>query len=296
MKLLVALDGSRGSDAVLREVSTRPWPAGTECCLLTALDPFFFTKAPLVLEEAKKDAQATLDESGEKLKESGLRLRTEIVMESPRHGILRVAREWNADLIVMGSHGRGAFGRLLVGSTVQAVLRHAPCSTEIVRQGTAKTRKEGEGLRVLAATDGSELAEAALRKIAEQPWPRGTEIRVMACPELPLIAGGYPYYPSDLLSEIAKGNEAQAKEAVKKGALLVEKSKLRVTGQVTEAQESPARAILGMADLWAADLIVMGSHGRRGFDRYVLGSVSESVALHAHCSVQVVRAEATDSK
>jgi nucleotide-binding universal stress UspA family protein len=47
-----------------------------------------------------------------------------------------------------------------------------------------------------------------------------------------------------------------------------------------------------MADLWNADLIVVGSHGRRGFDRYVMGSVSESVALHAHCSVEVVRAAA----
>jgi nucleotide-binding universal stress UspA family protein len=44
-----------------------------------------------------------------------------------------------------------------------------------------------------------------------------------------------------------------------------------------------------MADLWGADLIVVGSHGRRGVDRYLMGSVSEAVALHAHCSVEVVR-------
>jgi nucleotide-binding universal stress UspA family protein len=289
MKLLVALDGSTGSDAVLREVSTRPWPAETECCLLTAIDPFFFTKAPLVLAEAKKDTQSMLDESVEKLKSNGLQVRTEILLENPRRGIPRAAREWNADLIVMGSHGRGAFGRLLVGSTVQAVLRHAPCSVEIVRQGATKTSKEAEGMRVLVATDGSELAETALRKVAEQPWPAGSEIRVMACPELPMIAGAYPYYPSDVLTEIAKANEAQAHAAVKKGVELVLKSKLRVTGEMTGAQESPARAILGMADLWGADLIVVGSHGRRGFDRYVLGSVSEAVALHAHCSVEVVR-------
>ncbi|POA51106.1 hypothetical protein C1884_30610, partial [Pseudomonas sp. GW460-R15] len=62
MKLLVALDGSTGSDAVLQEVAARPWPPGSECCVLTAIDPFFFTKAPLVLSEAKKDAQTALDE------------------------------------------------------------------------------------------------------------------------------------------------------------------------------------------------------------------------------------------
>ena len=114
MKLLMALDGSTGSDAVLREVAARPWPAGSECCVLTAIDPFFFTKAPLVLAEAKKDAQTALDGTVEVLKKTGLQLRTEIVMENPRHGIPRAAKEWNADLIVMGSHGRGAF-RAAVG-------------------------------------------------------------------------------------------------------------------------------------------------------------------------------------
>jgi len=293
MKLLVALDGSAGSDAVLREVGVRPWPVGSECCLLTAIDPFFFTKAPLVLAEAKKDAQAVLDESMERLKDTGLQVRAEVLMENPRHGIPRAARDWKADLIIMGSHGRGGFGRLLVGSTVQAVLRHAPCSVEIVRQMAEKNRREGEGMRVLVATDGSELAETALREVAVQPWPAGTEIRVMSCPELPMITGAYPYYPSEVLTEIANANDAQANAAVAKGVELMQKSGARVRGELTEAQESPARAILGMAELWGADLIVVGSHGRRGFDRYVMGSVSESVALHAHCSVEVVRAEGT---
>jgi len=289
MKLLVALDGSTGSGAVVREVAARPWSAGAECRLMTAIDPFFFTKAPLALAEAKKDAQSTLNESAENLQKSGLKLRTEILLENPRHGIPRAASEWGADLIVMGSHGRGAFGRLLVGSTVQAVLRHAPCSVEIVRQ-RPKTGKEGEGLRVLVATDGSDCAEAAVRTVAERPWPKGAEIRVMACPELPLIAGAYPYYPPDVLTEVAMANETQAKVAVQKSVERLNKAGMSVSGEVTEAQESPVRAILGMADLWGADLIVVGSHGRRGFDHYVMGSVSESVALHAHCSVEVVRA------
>jgi nucleotide-binding universal stress UspA family protein len=289
MKLLMALDGSNGSDSVLREVASRPWPAGSECCLLTAIDPFFFTKAPLILAEAKKDAQTMLDESAASLKQSELQLRTEVLMENPRHGIPRVAREWNADLIVMGSHGRGAFGRLLVGSTAQAVLRHATCSVEIVRQRAKKSGNDGEGMRVLVATDGSECAEAALLTVAERPWPGGTEIRVITSPELPLITGAYPYYPPAILAEVCMANETHAKAAVQKGVEWMKKAGLTVKGEVTEAQESPVRAILGMADLWGADLIVLGSHGRRGFDRYVMGSVSESVALHAHCSVEVTR-------
>jgi nucleotide-binding universal stress UspA family protein len=289
MKLLLALDGSNGSDAVFREVASRPWPTGSECCVLTAIDPFFFTKAPLILAEAKKDAQTMLDESAESLKQTGLQLRTEIVLENPRHGIPRAAKEWNADLILMGSHGRGAFGRLLVGSTAQAVLRHATSSVEIVRDGGQKKEKSGGAMRVLVATDGSECAETALRTVSERPWPEGTEILVIAIPELPLITGAYPYYPPSVVAEVTVANEAHAKAAMQKGVEWVKKTGLQVKGEVMEAQESPVRAILGMADVWGADLIVLGSHGRRGFDRYVMGSVSESVALHAHCSMEVTR-------
>jgi nucleotide-binding universal stress UspA family protein len=288
MKLLMAVDDSSGSEAVVREVASRPWPEGSECCVLTAIDPFFFTKAPLPLAEAKKDAQRNLDECAENLKQTGMALSTQILLENPRHGIPNAASEWKADLILMGSHGRGAFLRLLMGSTAQAVLRHAGCSVEIVREGE---RKSG-GMHVLVPTDGSECAEGALRAVAGRPWPAETEIRVICSPEVPVLAGAYPYYPPDVVMEVATANEAHAKEAVQKGVEILRKAGLCVSETVMEPRESPVRAVLGMADLWNADLIVMGSHGRRGFDRYVLGSVSESVALHAHCSVEVVRGAA----
>lgn len=288
MKLLMALDGSTGSEAVVREAASRPWPEGSECCVLTAIDPFFFTKSPLPLKEAKEDAQRTLDGYAEDLKRTGMRLSTEILMENPRHGISKAASEWNAELILMGSHGRGAFVRLLMGSTAQAVLRHAGCSVEIVREGQ---RKSG-AMHVLVPTDGSDCAEGALRAVAARPWPEGTEIRVICVPEVPVLAGAYPYYPPELVLEVAEANDTHAKEAAEKGATILRKAGLCVTETVMEPRESPVRAVLAMADLWSADLIVLGSHGRRGFDRYVMGSVSESVALHAHCSVEVVRSAA----
>ena len=292
MRVLIALDGSACSNAVVSEAASRPWPTGTEFLVLTAIDPFFFTKAPLLLAEAKKDAEAALEESVESLRKNGVSLQIEIVMENPRHGIPKAAREWKADLILMGSHGRGAFGRLLMGSTAQAVLRRADCAVEIVRAGTQRASRESGGMRILAATDGSECAESALHAITGQSWPAGTEIRVVCVPELPLLTGAYPYYPPEVLAGAATANENHAKEAVERGVGIVKKTGVQVTGEVMESRESPVRAILGMADLWGADLIVVGSHGRHGVDRYLMGSVSEAVALHAHCSVEVVRGSA----
>ncbi|MGB8323393.1 MAG: universal stress protein [Candidatus Acidiferrum sp.] len=288
MKILIAYDGSSSSEAVIGEAVARPWPAGSEFALITALDPFFFTKAPLLLDEAKRSTEQALEEAAKPLQQAGWPVETNMVLENPRHAITRCAVDWKADLILLGSHGKSAFSRLLLGSTAQAVLRHAMCSVELVR-GTEKEAATGRGMHILIPTDGSEDAEKAVKMAATVPWPSGTEARVISCPELPILIGEFPYYSPEQTEELAKSGEVHAKESVTKAAAVLAKTALKVSTEVTEPKDSPARAILEVADEWKADLIVMGSHGRRGLDRIVLGSVSESVALHARCSVEVVR-------
>jgi nucleotide-binding universal stress UspA family protein len=290
MKILIAVDGSSSSDAVVQEAAFRPWPAGSEFSMVAALDPFFFTRAPVLLEEAKRSTMQALEETAEPLKKAGWRVSTEMALENPRRAIPRIAGEWKAELILLGSHGKGAFGRLLLGSTAQAVLRHSTCSVEIVRGG--KTEAGGTrpaGLRILVPTDGSESAQGALRAVADRPWPNGSEAKVISTPEYPILLGEAPYYPPNQVGELTKVGDVHAKACVENGIALLGRSALQVTGEITEPHETPARAILSAAERWPADLIVVGSHGRRGFDRLMLGSVSETVALHAHVSVEVVR-------
>lgn len=290
MKILLAWDGSSSSDAEIQEAERRPWPKGTEFLAVTALDPFFFTHAPLLLEEAKKSTLGALEEQAKRLESAGWKVGRQVVLENPRHGLPRVASEWGADVILVGSHGRGAIGRLLLGSTAQAVLRHAQCSVEIVRGSQKKNKGDvARGMRVLIPTDGSELAAMALRAVTEVPWAEGSEFRVLSSPEFPILAGEYPYYAPEQVALLARATEKQAKEAVEKGLELLTNAGLRAEVEVTEPKDRPSHAILAAAERWRADLIVMGSHGRRGFDRIVLGSVSETVALHAKCSVELVR-------
>ena len=187
MKILLAWDGSSSSDAVIREAAARPWPENTDFLAVTALDPFFFTHAPLLLEEAKKSTLEALEEQAKQLEKAGWNTQRQVVLENPRHGLPRVADEWCADLILIGSHGRGAIGRLLVGSTAQAVLRHAHCSVEVVRHSGKK--KETGGTGGMQVTDGSELAMRALQFATETPWPRGSEFKVLSSPEFPELAG-----------------------------------------------------------------------------------------------------------
>ncbi len=288
MRILIAVDGSSASDAVIQEAAARPWPKGTAMCLVTTVDPYFFSGAPLLLEEMKLKTGEGLEESAQPLREAGWAVTTNALVSNPRHGLPKIASEWKADLIMLGSHGRGAFSRLLMGSTAQAVMRHASCSVEIVRP-KGKNRNESLGMRVLIPTDGSEYAQLALRSVGERPWPAGSEFLIIACPEFPVVLGEFPYYAPEQLTELAVGSEKHATESAASGAELLISAGLRVSRQVTEPKDAPSRAILAAADSWEADLIVMGSHGRRGFDRIVLGSVSESVAMHTRCSVEVIR-------
>lgn len=289
MRILVGLDGSSSSDAVIQEAARRPWPAESEFALVTVVDPFFFPKAPLLLEEARQATHKALEEQAKPLTALGWKVSPNVILDNPRHALPRAAGEWKADLILMGSHGRGAVGRLLMGSTAQAVLRHAECSVEIVRSALERDNAAGSGMHVLIPTDGSEHAEQALQRVCERPWPIASEFKVISTPEYPVLVGEYPYYAPEQVAELAKSSLNHATEAAEKGEKLLSKAGLKVCREVTEPRDTPAHSILAAAAAWGTDLIVVGSHGRRGFDRLILGSVSETVALHASCSVEVVR-------
>ena len=99
----------------------------------------------------------------------------------PKRVILDRAKETNADLVFVGSHGISALARFLMGSVASAVVRYAPCSVEIVRGG-----KPAGVRKILLATDGSESSEKAAQSIAEGPWRDGTEVEVLSVVELVL--------------------------------------------------------------------------------------------------------------
>jgi len=140
-------------------------------------------------------------------------------------------------------------------------------------------------MKILLATDGSKFSEAAAKSLAGQFRPQDTEVRVLqvveplAIPEPPQMSPGY--YP-ELEEQLP-----QAREAADRVAKMISSAGFRVTTSV--ATGDAKSVILEDAAEWHADLIVLGSHGRKGLGRFLLGSVSEAVARHARCSVQIVR-------
>jgi nucleotide-binding universal stress UspA family protein len=147
MKVLLAVDGSPCSEAALDEVACRPWPTGTQVKIVTAYElpplapmPYAWAVPAEYFDEleqaAQTSAQAVLDAAAARLAASlnqSVQVTKEILPGSPRSAITEEADRWQADLIVLGSHGYGAWHRFLLGSVSQAVVSHAKCSVEVVR-------------------------------------------------------------------------------------------------------------------------------------------------------------------
>jgi nucleotide-binding universal stress UspA family protein len=144
MRILIAYDGSPDSELALNEVAARPWPKGSKLRLVTVIEPPLGTPppnfefyGPLVVgvenslrEEANQKVQAAVAKfkGREELETS-----CELKEGSPKSMLLEAIREWQADLVVVGSHGRSRLERLFLGSVSHALVSHAPCSVEVVR-------------------------------------------------------------------------------------------------------------------------------------------------------------------
>lgn len=295
MKVLLAIDSSKASNYVVEEASARPWPSGTVFSVLHVVDIQTFGKLAGFVEDAKQQGLRLVKAAADKLSASGHKTECDSLLGFPKKVISEYAKQWGADLVMAGSHGQGAIKRFLIGSVAQGILRTAPCSVEIVRPSSHGAPASSHPLKIILATDGSEFSVAAAQFLAARPWPKDSQVKIVSAVEIIIPdsqISGYPLssvYPASLLDELMQNARTHAQDAVENAKKLLAGSKLKVAEGAATPLGDPRIAVLDEAKEWGADLIVMGSHGRRGFNRLLLGSVSESVAVHAHCSVEVVR-------
>lgn len=146
-------------------------------------------------------------------------------------------------------------------------------------------------MKILLAVDGSAGSVAAAEELAARPLTESTLIRIVSVVEIPFVPTPDTWaLPESYLTEMEKAAEEQAQKAVADASQqLVAAHGEKANISSTVIQGHPKEAILDEAEKWGADLIIMGSHGYRGWQRFLLGSVSQAVASHAHCSVQIVR-------
>jgi nucleotide-binding universal stress UspA family protein len=217
-------------------------------------------------------------------------VRAEAGADAPAWAVIKQADTWQPDVVVVGSHGRSAMSRLLLGSVSQKILTEVHCS---VRVGRSRHQTEATSVRLLIGVDGSPDAAAAVQAVAARAWPTGSEVRLVAvldarmrtalAPSRPPVETWATVGDADEQAWVPKMVDAMA-EPLWNGGLIV-------SSVINEGD--PKQVLLDEAEHWGADCLFVGARGLSCIERYLLGSVSAAVAARAHCSVEVVRPRRT---
>lgn len=311
MKILIAYDGSDCAEAALDDLQLAGLPKTAEVLVMSVTEMWLPAPPPSSFEitdlalaayvpasmtglytedsAAVQAAQALTDRAAARLRTNfpGWQITTQIAIGSPKRELLRQADAWKPDLIVVGSHGHSMLGRILLGSVSQGVLNEAHGSVRIAR---GRVEEANTPVRIVIGVDGSDASAEAVREVASRQWPAMSEVRVIAVtdPLTPTFLGTLIPPLGRIVEESNEEDRVWLNNLLQQSRDEFEHSELKVS---TEIAEGDPRRVLGqMAEEWGADCIFVGSIGfNNRFERFVLGSVSASVAARAHCSVEVVR-------
>jgi nucleotide-binding universal stress UspA family protein len=284
--IIIAVDGSAESDAALswaaREASIRHehvtlmhvvqpvalgWPVSPE---QTAVTEWQQDNARHVIDRARGGLSAALGQP------HPVDFRAEVLYAHPVDALVDASKD--ARMIVVGSHGRGALGRLLLGSVSKGVVEHAHCPVAVVHTDEAPAPVHPKA-PVLLGVDGSPASEAATEWAFDEASRRGVELialhawsDVAVFPILGMDWRTYQGQGEELLAERLAGWQERYPDVHVNRRLVC---------------DTPAHWLLEESQ--NAQLVVLGSHGRSGFARMRLGAVSAAVAQLAKVPVIVVR-------
>lgn len=308
MKLLIAYDGSECSDAALDDLHMAGLPENSEAHVISVAEVWLPPPPPnQSLSEYVKDLQtnpqpfkawkihakevadaATLAKNAEdrlRQKFPAWRISSDGDYGSPGWEIISKAEAIDADLIVVGSHGRSMVGRFFLGSISQKVLTEASCSVRVAR---GRVAVDPSPARLVVGFDGSLGSNAAIESVLARKWPSNSEVKIISATDPISIAEvGFglsrPLNPAPGLQ-----SEPWVQSMVQDSVLRLQEAGLKT--EFAQVVGNPKYVIVEEAEKWAADCIYVGANrfGSR-IERFLLGSVAGSVASRAHCSVEVVR-------
>ena len=282
MKTLLAVDGSDNSYEAVHAL--KYFSRAEQLTLLHALNvpkPAYPMLLPELAAEQYKSFEQIMREDGERLLD---RIQSLLPMHagpstrhlrigSPAQVIVSMAEEQKADLIVMGARGLGPIKEWLLGSVSHRVLTLASCATLIVN-GPVKAMKQ-----ILLPLEGLSDAEAAIRFLQLKPFHEAVDVTLLT-----ILTSTEPPMPGDAAAAAAATEKLEEKAAYIEGVA----ERLRAIGYEAHGVAvvgTPSSMILQEATTPQSDLILMGTRGRQGMTRFLLGSVSHEVLHKMPCPV-----------
>ena len=284
-RLLLATDGSEFSEGAIREAIQLARRCNSKLVAIQVIEtnPEFESMAPSVLEKREWAVRAHLEAVKDRAQKEGVSC--DIVVhegEDSYKYIVDEAVKQKSTMVIMGRRGRKGFRRLVVGSTTAWTIGHSPCSVMVVPRAA-----DVEFKSVVVATDGSKWSASAASEAIGLAKRNSAKLTALAVVPAELAM------PTDIdFATIAREKLAdQEMQAAEKNARAVKEAaqKEGVDAQAFVMSGKPADAITEIAKDQKADLVIVGSHGRTGLDRLLMGSVAERVIVLASCAVLVVK-------
>ncbi len=292
MRVLVATDGSEYSESAARFLTRFDFSDRDEIVVLhvVAEIPYEDDYRAQIKQFIKRAAPGILKTAADILKPVKARVITREEEGDPDATIMDIAVNAEVDLIVMGARGIKGLKAFLLGSSTRSVVINSLKPVLVIKP--AGWGAEG-GLKILFATDGSELAQATGDLLMALPLPDDTEVRIINAAWSPI---------SDIPESLSMQADEKLKETVARMRTIESESAGRVVYEAEQRLLSrfahvdkvirrgdPSLGILEESEKWKADMIAVGSRGLRGI-KGMLGSVSRRVLGHAGCSVLVGKA------
>ncbi len=276
-KLLVAVDGSASSIHALEE-SFRLSKEGT---VVVAVAPPFTVDLKIgaegeIQKMLKEPCETALTKAGELSKAAGATIVSICAMGLPHERIVDLSEAEGCDLIVMGAKGMLSLEKTLMGDTTAKVIGYSVKDVLVVPEKATL----GFG-KIMVATDGSEYSRRAMARALDFAESYGSELDVVSIVEI--VPEIYSIAPQAVEERIQKAEEYMA--SLKKQA---DSRNIKSQGFVRDSAE-PYNVITEIAQKEQTGLILMGSHGRTGLSRILMGSTAERVIAQAPCPVLVVK-------
>lgn len=284
-RLLLATDSSPFSEGAIREAIHLAKQCSSTLAALTVIEtnPEYETIAPQLLEKSEKAAQAHLESVKKQAQKEGVVMTTSILEgEDSYTYISDEAARIKASMIIMGRRGKKGLKRLVMGSTTARVIGHAPCNVLVVPRTASVTFKD-----LVVATDGSPYSLAAASVAIGMAKKNKSKLTVIAVVPAELATPtdiGYAMTQQEMIADKEMRVAEQNAKAVKEAAV-----KEGVSVQAFVMSGKPSDAIIEIAREKGADLIILGSHGRTGLEKLLIGSVAERVIVLSSCAVLVVK-------
>jgi nucleotide-binding universal stress UspA family protein len=269
------IDGSELSGRALEFAVERAQVDGAEIAIvlvvnelaaaLTTAIPYEYADAAPLIATLDSEAESNLDAAEAFVQKAGLPVKRVRLDGVPATEVVAYARASGADLIVMGSHGRGGVSLLTLGSTADEVVRSATAPVFVVSGRSNRASNAGTLRHALVGVDGSAAAALAVRFACE--IARVEKARVTFCTVTDSVEKAKTFLDSAFAVAASFG----------------------IPAEVVTRTGSAAGEIVSAASSVDADVIVMGTHGREGIAHFVLGSVAEGVLAAAQVPVCTVR-------